>query len=1044
MLDIVRFRKWFYLLTIVLVLVTIGALLAPPRLPWGLEFSSGTSLTVEFDELSDEVTSEEVRDRLLALGLEGAVVQRTGDNGFFIRTPVVEDDLLPFLEERLGPVEISDFHGTRDVADVIAFIDPVPEEALRAQFGEEVQGLLTGKADGGSILISAPDISEDRLQEILGSYRELFGPLETTAFDSAEDMALTLDFGPAVPQEDFRAELERIGEEFELTSPDVNQYVVAATAVSSEAREALIPALEERFGRARRITFQNPADLAVRITSDEPIDIEELRNEIQFQGFSHVAALPAGENSSLLLGESVPQERQDELLSALRDRFGSVRQDPFDFAAGLAVRLEFGEVVELASLQTEITRLESGAIAVSKGEQGVFIVGKDIPSERQDALVSSLEERFGLAVREPFDFSQGIALTVRFTDPVQLDDVIESLAILSIQEVLDGRASAQLVGPNTFHIVGADVSPEAQESILMALEERLGSQEQSRLDQEDDLAVVLDFGEEVGLFALRAEITEELEKGALVEVMDTGAFFVVGIDITGDRQEALLEAVERRFGPARRSSFDSPEDMALVLTFEPPVAIGEVRAAVSEQGLVGVALAEVESGSFFVGVKDISEQHREALTEAFEELADTVESTPFDFAAGTAMSLDFGERVDEEQLRSAVAELGFEDVSVLPAETEGHFVGGHRISASRQEELLSGLEERFGLARRTPFDSAENMAVTLVLMDRERVAEVVDESLIVQKMGPSSFFLAGSDLSVPAQAQIFSTLEAAFGTVARSDFNASRDVAVIMSFSQPVTETAVSQALTDFGYSAPALLQRGENSYFLRSERPSSDQKGKIVQNLEAAFGPVDPNSLEFSFVDAEIARRSIVNTFIAVLAGTGGILLYVWWAFRRAPRPFRFGVAAVVPLVHDAAMVLGGFGLMAKFRGVEIDSLMVIGLLAVIGYSVNNTIVVLDRIRENVARNPGRDFDTAVNVSLNETLTRNLNTSLTTGVAILAVLLFGGATIFNFMLVLLIGVWAGTYSSLFLAGNILVSWEKGEIPRLRLPFLRRRDVAYR
>ena len=218
------------------------------------------------------------------------------------------------------------------------------------------------------------------------------------------------------------------------------------------------------------------------------------------------------------------------------------------------------------------------------------------------------------------------------------------------------------------------------------------------------------------------------------------------------------------------------------------------------------------------------------------------------------------------------------------------------------------------------------------------------------------------------------------------------------------------------------------------------DQKNKIVSALEASFGEADRKTLEFAFVDAEIARRSVLNTFYAVLGATAGILLYVWWAFRRTPKPFRYGVAAVIGLLHDVTLVLGAFGIMAKFRGVEIDSLMIIGILAVIGYSVNNTIVVLDRIRENLARHPTRGLESAVNISLNETLSRNLNTTVTTAVAILAVLLFGGDTISNFMLVLLIGILAGTYSSLFLAANILVSWEKGEL-RLRLPFFRRSSL---
>ena len=192
--------------------------------------------------------------------------------------------------------------------------------------------------------------------------------------------------------------------------------------------------------------------------------------------------------------------------------------------------------------------------------------------------------------------------------------------------------------------------------------------------------------------------------------------------------------------------------------------------------------------------------------------------------------------------------------------------------------------------------------------------------------------------------------------------------------------------------------------------------------------------------MDAEIARRSILNTFWAVLAGTVGILAYVWWAFRRIPKSFRYGFSAIVSLSHDVLVVLGTFSILAKFTNVEITSLMVVGILAVIGYSVNNTIVVFDRIRENVIRSAGRDFELSVNPSLNETLTRNMNTSVTTLVAVLAVLLFGGESVKDFMLVLVVGIVAGTYSSLFLAPNLIVSAERGELPRL--PFFRSRRTS--
>ncbi|MBA7709678.1 Protein translocase subunit SecF [subsurface metagenome] len=164
------------------------------------------------------------------------------------------------------------------------------------------------------------------------------------------------------------------------------------------------------------------------------------------------------------------------------------------------------------------------------------------------------------------------------------------------------------------------------------------------------------------------------------------------------------------------------------------------------------------------------------------------------------------------------------------------------------------------------------------------------------------------------------------------------------------------------------------------------------------------------------------------------GILLYITWAFRRMPKPFHYGTCAIVALVHDALIALGIFSILGAILGWEINLMFIIGILAVIGYSVNNTVVVFDRIRENLLKSVRPDFEAVVNSSLAQTLIRSLNTSLTTIIVILALMLFVGAQIQNFAVVMLIGIIAGTYSSLFIAPSILVIWEKGEWPRLLKP----------
>jgi preprotein translocase subunit SecF len=161
--------------------------------------------------------------------------------------------------------------------------------------------------------------------------------------------------------------------------------------------------------------------------------------------------------------------------------------------------------------------------------------------------------------------------------------------------------------------------------------------------------------------------------------------------------------------------------------------------------------------------------------------------------------------------------------------------------------------------------------------------------------------------------------------------------------------------------------------------------------------------------------------------------MLYITWAFRKMPKPFHYGVCAIIALVHDVVVVLGIFAILGAILNWEINLMFITGVLAVIGYSINNTVVVFDRIRENLKRGVSGNFEMVVNNSLVETMSRSVNTSFTTMLVVLALLLFVGATIQNFALVLLIGIIAGTYSSLFIAPNLLVIWERGEWGRLIL-----------
>ncbi len=179
--------------------------------------------------------------------------------------------------------------------------------------------------------------------------------------------------------------------------------------------------------------------------------------------------------------------------------------------------------------------------------------------------------------------------------------------------------------------------------------------------------------------------------------------------------------------------------------------------------------------------------------------------------------------------------------------------------------------------------------------------------------------------------------------------------------------------------------------------------------------------------VSGSVASETTRNSVLAVLFASVLILLYIWFAFRKVDRPWRYGTSAIIALLHDVLVVLGVFSILGWLIGFQIDALFITALLTVVGFSVHDTIVVFDRIRENMQRRTTETFDQVVNASLVQTMARSLNTSLTVIFTLSALTLFGGATIRPFTLALLVGIVSGTYSSIFNASMILVMWERRE-----------------
>ncbi len=213
------------------------------------------------------------------------------------------------------------------------------------------------------------------------------------------------------------------------------------------------------------------------------------------------------------------------------------------------------------------------------------------------------------------------------------------------------------------------------------------------------------------------------------------------------------------------------------------------------------------------------------------------------------------------------------------------------------------------------------------------------------------------------------------------------------------------------------------------SETDPEAQRQRVLSALSAEYGTVNQQALQS--VGATVSAESTRSAVIAVIAACVAILVYLTLAFRRAPHPVRYGVCAILAMIHDVVLVLGVASILGVVIGMEVDALFLTALLTVISFSVHDTIVVFDRIRENlVNRRPTETFDDIVNHSIVQTLPRSVNTQLTTFFTLMALILFGGESIRNLVLILLIGLVSGTYSSIFNAAQLLVVWENREWSR--------------
>lgn len=265
-----------------------------------------------------------------------------------------------------------------------------------------------------------------------------------------------------------------------------------------------------------------------------------------------------------------------------------------------------------------------------------------------------------------------------------------------------------------------------------------------------------------------------------------------------------------------------------------------------------------------------------------------------------------------------------------------------------------------------------------------------------------------------------------FGLKLGIDFTGGSLLEVNFSSQRPDKEQ-IEKALSGLNLGGVLVQPVDEANILLRFKDVDEDTHQRVLESLKSLSADGGIEELRFESVGPsvgkELKRRSVYAMVIVLIV----IIAYIAWSFRKVSKPlasWKYGVAAVVALFHDVLLVIGVFSILGRYYGVEVDVAFIAAILTVLGYSINDTIVVFDRIRENLPRS-NEDFAGTVNTSINQTLVRSLNTSITTLLVLVAIFFFGGDSIHYFVLALIIGISAGAYSSIFIASPIVVEWEK-------------------
>ena len=294
---------------------------------------------------------------------------------------------------------------------------------------------------------------------------------------------------------------------------------------------------------------------------------------------------------------------------------------------------------------------------------------------------------------------------------------------------------------------------------------------------------------------------------------------------------------------------------------------------------------------------------------------------------------------------------------------------------------------------------------------------------------------------IGAAAMIYSI--ASTGTLLQVSIDFTGGTLLSLQFTEEVDEQQVRDFVEEFGadevvvQEMQAIEQTDSNAptypdgsrWSVRTNEFSAAEVTQLLDEISTEIAPLDREATSTSQVSASVGDEETRASFLAILAATALILFFIYIAFRKVPHKFRYAVCAIIAMIHDILIIVSAISVLGLVFGWEVDALFLTALLTVVAYSVQDTIVVFDRIRENLPKRRDEAYELIVNRSVLETIHRSFATQLNAVFVMIAIVLFGGETIRQFVLILLIGLTSGTYSSIFIAVPLLVSWSKGEIP---------------